>query len=115
MSFMSTLTIKALDLTRSDRCDCEDIAHAAGFWIQRHGCGQLPFPRDARLDGCCSRFSVAASDPLCSRWHLTGFGLWVLKTQLETAVKARTLVSDTAFKRKRENMLHDCVYVLVGL
>lgn len=59
-SFMSTLTIKALDLTRLDRCDCKYIAHAAGFWIQHHGCGQLPFPRDARLDGCCSRFSVAA-------------------------------------------------------
>jgi len=38
------------------------------------------------------------SDPLCSRWHHTGFGLWVLKTRLETAVKVRTLVSGVASK-----------------
>lgn len=83
--FMSTLEIKLFEASGQ-------------VWLWIRSCIQLPFP-PWRASGWLLLASLwFCSDPLCSRWHHTGFGLWVLKTRLETAVKVRTLVSGVASK-----------------
>lgn len=78
--FMSTLEIKALDSKRLDRCDCEYIAHAAGF--SAHWAGFSTTAADSSRSPVTRVWMAAARVSLSLLWSalfaMASHGFWFL-------------------------------------
>lgn len=105
-SFMSTLAIKSLDLTRLDSCDCKRIgfpAHRAGFSTTAADSSRSPVTRVWMASARVS-LSLLWSAPLAMASH----GFWFLGAENATGNG-----SQSPNTRKWKRSLHEIVFYAI--